>query len=48
LWFRGEDTTGAGGSYLGRRGSGNGGSFSSVWRREPDGSWQIIFDKGCP
>jgi ketosteroid isomerase-like protein len=24
------------------------GSFSSIWRREPDGSWQIIFDKGCP
>ena len=24
------------------------GSFSSVWRREPDGSWQVIFDKGCP
>jgi ketosteroid isomerase-like protein len=23
------------------------GSFSSIWRREPDGSWQIIFDKGC-
>jgi ketosteroid isomerase-like protein len=24
------------------------GSFSSIWRREPDGSWKIIFDKGCP
>lgn len=24
------------------------GSFSSIWRRELDGSWQIIFDKGCP
>jgi ketosteroid isomerase-like protein len=24
------------------------GSFSSIWRREPDGKWQIIFDKGCP
>jgi ketosteroid isomerase-like protein len=24
------------------------GNFSSVWRREPDGSWQIIFDRGCP
>jgi ketosteroid isomerase-like protein len=23
------------------------GSFSSIWRREPDGTWQIIFDKGC-
>jgi ketosteroid isomerase-like protein len=24
------------------------GNFSSVWRREPDGSWQVIFDRGCP
>ena len=24
------------------------GSFSSIWRREADGSWKIIFDKGCP
>jgi len=24
------------------------GNFSSIWRREPDGTWQIIFDKGCP
>ncbi|HKG33358.1 MAG TPA: nuclear transport factor 2 family protein [Gemmatimonadales bacterium] len=23
------------------------GTFSSIWRREPDGSWKIIFDKGC-
>ena len=23
------------------------GTFSSIWRREPDSSWQIIFDKGC-
>ena len=23
------------------------GSFSSIWRRERDGSWRIIFDKGC-
>lgn len=23
------------------------GTFSSIWRREPDGRWQIIFDKGC-
>jgi ketosteroid isomerase-like protein len=23
------------------------GSFSSIWRREPDGRWQIIFDKAC-
>ena len=24
------------------------GTFTSVWRREPDGSWKIIFDRGCP
>lgn len=23
------------------------GNFSSIWRREPDGRWLIIFDKGC-
>ena len=23
------------------------GTFSSIWRREPDGGWQIVFDKGC-
>jgi ketosteroid isomerase-like protein len=23
------------------------GSFSSIWRRERDGKWKIIFDKGC-
>jgi ketosteroid isomerase-like protein len=23
------------------------GTFSSIWRREPGGSWLIIFDKGC-
>ena len=23
------------------------GTFSSIWRRESDGSWKIIFDKGC-
>jgi ketosteroid isomerase-like protein len=22
-------------------------SFSSIWRREPNGRWLIIFDKGC-
>ncbi|MGY4829844.1 DUF4440 domain-containing protein [Sphaerotilaceae bacterium SBD11-9] len=22
-------------------------SFTSVWRREPNGRWKIIFDKGC-
>jgi ketosteroid isomerase-like protein len=24
------------------------GTFSSIWRREPDGSWRVVFDKGCP
>jgi ketosteroid isomerase-like protein len=24
------------------------GTFTSVWRREPDGSWKIVFDRGCP
>jgi ketosteroid isomerase-like protein len=24
------------------------GTFNSIWRREADGSWKIIFDKGCP
>lgn len=24
------------------------GTFNSVWRRLPDGSWRIIFDRGCP
>ena len=23
------------------------GTFSSIWRRESDGSWKIVFDKGC-
>jgi ketosteroid isomerase-like protein len=23
------------------------GSFNSVWRREPDGTWLVVFDKGC-
>jgi ketosteroid isomerase-like protein len=23
------------------------GTFNSIWRREPDGRWRIIFDKGC-
>jgi ketosteroid isomerase-like protein len=24
------------------------GTFSSIWRREPDGAWRVIFDQGCP
>jgi ketosteroid isomerase-like protein len=24
------------------------GTFSSIWRRGPDGKWMIVFDKGCP
>ena len=24
------------------------GTFNSVWRREPDGRWLVVFDKGCP
>jgi ketosteroid isomerase-like protein len=24
------------------------GTFNSVWRREADGRWKIVFDKGCP
>ena len=24
------------------------GTFTSIWRRDGDGSWRIIFDKGCP
>jgi ketosteroid isomerase-like protein len=23
-------------------------TFNSVWRREADGGWKVIFDKGCP
>lgn len=26
----------------------NVGTFNSVWRRENDGRWKIVFDKGCP
>lgn len=21
--------------------------FNSIWRREPDGRWRVVFDKGC-
>ena len=24
------------------------GTFSSIWRREADGRWKVVFDKGCP
>jgi len=24
------------------------GTFNSVWQREPDGDWRIVFDRGCP
>jgi len=24
------------------------GTFNSIWRREADGSWRVVFDKGCP
>ena len=24
------------------------GTFNSVWRREKDGTWKVVFDKGCP
>jgi ketosteroid isomerase-like protein len=24
------------------------GTFSSIWRRDSNGSWKIVFDKGCP
>ena len=23
------------------------GIFNSVWRREADGQWKVVFDKGC-
>ncbi len=24
------------------------GTFNSVWRRGADGSWKVVFDRGCP
>lgn len=24
------------------------GTFNSVWRRQEDGTWKIVFDRGCP
>ena len=24
------------------------GTFSTIWRLEPDGKWRVVFDKGCP
>lgn len=24
------------------------GTFNSTWRRENDGEWKVVFDKGCP
>jgi ketosteroid isomerase-like protein len=24
------------------------GTFNSIWRREKDGQWRVVFDKGCP
>jgi ketosteroid isomerase-like protein len=24
------------------------GTFNSIWRRDADGQWRIVFDKGCP
>ena len=24
------------------------GSFNSIWRLDDDGTWRIVFDKGCP
>jgi uncharacterized protein (TIGR02246 family) len=23
------------------------GNFNSIWRREADGTWKVVFDKGC-
>jgi ketosteroid isomerase-like protein len=24
------------------------GRFNSIWRRGPEGGWQVVFDKGSP
>ncbi len=24
------------------------GTFNSIWRRDTDGKWRVVFDKGCP
>lgn len=24
------------------------GTFNSIWRRDGDGAWKIVFDRGCP
>ena len=24
------------------------GIFNSIWRKQPDGSWKVVFDMGCP
>jgi ketosteroid isomerase-like protein len=24
------------------------GTFTSTWRRDPDGRWRVVFDGGCP
>lgn len=24
------------------------GTFNTVWRRDPDGTWRVVFDRGCP
>lgn len=24
------------------------GTFNSIWRKETDGAWRVVFDKGCP
>lgn len=24
------------------------GTFNSVWRRGPDATWKVVFDRGCP